>query len=121
MRNLRALLLLEAATFVVAASIHAGRLLDGYRHDEAGIAETVIAIALLAGLALTWSPPPWARRAAAGAQAFASLGVLVGLFTIAIGVGPRTALDIGYHLGILAVLSAGLAAAARAGTRDPRL
>lgn len=109
---LRLFLLFEAATFVVAAAIHFGALLDGYEHDEAGTAESVIAIALLAGLALT-SRSAWARQALIGAQAFAILGVFVGLFTIAIGVGPRTALDIAYHVGILALLFVGLAIALR--------
>jgi hypothetical protein len=51
-------------------------------------------------------------RATIGAQAFAVLGVLVGLFTIAVGVGPRTVPDVAYHLGILAVLVAGLTSSA---------
>ena len=67
---------------------------------EAGTAETVIAVVLVAGLALTWIASPRPRRAAIGAQAFAILGALVGLFTIAVGVGPRTILDVAYHLGI---------------------
>ena len=70
---------------------------------------------LLAGLGLTWSRPPWPRRAAVGAQALAALGVLVGLFTIAVGVGPRTVPDVAYHLGILAVLIGGLGLAVRGG------
>jgi hypothetical protein len=51
-----------------------------------------------------------------GAQAFATLGVLVGLFTTAVGVGPRTAPDVAYHVAILAVLAVGLAIALRDGT-----
>jgi hypothetical protein len=58
-------------------------------------------------------PPPWARRAAIGVQGFAILGVLVGLFVIAVGVGPRTGLDIAYHVAILGVLVVGLATAMR--------
>jgi DNA-binding NarL/FixJ family response regulator len=57
-------------------------------------------------------------RTGVGAQAFAILGVLVGLFTIAVGVGPRTAADIGYHLAILAVLVVGLVIDARRQTPD---
>lgn len=114
-RTIRVLLLFEAATFAAAASIHFGAVLEGYAHRKAGTAETVIAVVLLAGLALTFSGSPWDRRAAIGAQAFAILGVLVGLFTIAVGVGPRTALDIGYHAAILGVLIVGLAAMVRGG------
>jgi hypothetical protein len=116
---LRLLLLLEASTFVAAAVIHLGALLEGYGHREAGTAETVTAAVLLVGLALTWAPSPWPRRAVVGAQAFATLSVLVGLFTIVVGVGPRTAPDIAYHVGILAVLVVGLAIALRDGTPSP--
>ena len=111
MRTVRGILVFAAATFVAAAAVHFGVLLDGYGHVEAGRAEAVIAVVLFAGFALTWAPAPWARRAAIAAQAFAILGVLVGLFTIAVGVGPRTAGDIIYHVAVLAVLGAGLAMA----------
>jgi hypothetical protein len=116
MRKIRAFLLFAAATFVAAAAIHFGALLDGYGHRKAGIAETVIAVVLFAGLILTWARPAQSRESAIAAQAFAIFGVLVGLFTIAVGVGPRTALDIAYHLGILAVLLLGLAIAVRSGS-----
>ena len=59
-------------------------------------------------------------RAVIGAQAFVTVGVLVGLFTIAIGVGPRTARDLSYHAAILAVLGAGLAMAVRDRQRTRR-
>jgi hypothetical protein len=118
--GLRLFLLLEASTFVAAAAIHFGALVEGYHHQRAGTAETVIAIVLLAGLALTWRQPPWPRRAAIGAQAIAALGVLVGLFTIAVGIGPRTIPDLAYHLAILAVLVVGLALALRGDTASPR-
>lgn len=113
MRAIRLLLLLEAATFVGASLIHQGVLVGGYRHQQASVAEAVIAIVLACGLLLTWTPIPWARRAAIGSQAFGIVGVLVGLFTIAIGVGPRSGPDLVYHGGILATLIAGLAIAWR--------
>ena len=105
----RLFLLLEGTTFLVAAAIHAGALVDGHSHQYAAIAETVIAIVLIAALGLAWTPQPWPLRCAAIAQAFAVAGVLVGLLTIAIGVGPRTVPDVAYHVAILAVLAAGLA------------
>jgi hypothetical protein len=111
MRWLRVLLLVEGATFAVAAMIHLGNLVEGYRHQAAATGESVIAVALLGGLSLTWAPAPWQRRTFIASQAFAILGVSIGLATIAIGVGPQTLPDIGYHVSILIVLIAGLAAA----------
>jgi anaerobic glycerol-3-phosphate dehydrogenase len=113
-RILRALLPLEAATFVVAASIHFGALLDGYAHRKAAIAETVIAVALVVGFVISLRRA-WAQPAVVAAQAFALFGVGVGLFTIAVGVGPRTVADVLYHVGIAVVLAAGLVLAVRGG------
>jgi hypothetical protein len=74
----------------------------------------VIAVVLLASLAMTWIRPGAARRLGLAAQAFALLGTLVGVFTIAIGIGPRTMPDVLYHIGIAAVLVFGLVVVARA-------
>ena len=106
----RLFLVFEAATFLAAAVIHAGALGERHRHGEAAIAETVIAIVLIAALALAWTPHPWPARLAVLAQGFALAGTLVGLFTIAIGVGPRTIPDVAYHVAIVFVITAGLAA-----------
>jgi hypothetical protein len=113
-RILRLLLLVEAATFIAAASVHAGVLIRGFEHREARIAETVIAGVLLAGATMTWIRPTLARTAALAAQGFALVGTLIGIFTIAIGIGPRSALDIVYHIAIVAVLAWGLVVAWRA-------
>jgi hypothetical protein len=51
------LLLLEAATFLLAALVHFGIGLTGYEHREASIAESVIAAVLLSGVVLTWVAP----------------------------------------------------------------
>ena len=120
MRALRFLLLLEAATFSLAALIHLGNLVEGYRHQAAATGESVIACVLLGGLAITWAPAPWRRRAFIAAQVFAILGVSVGLATIAIGVGPQTFPDVAYHVTILAVLVAGLTVAIRAAPATER-
>ena len=60
---------------------------------------------------MTWR---WTRGIGFAAQAFALLGTSDGIFTIAIGIGPRTAPDIAYHIVIVPVLVAGLIVAARA-------
>jgi hypothetical protein len=81
---------------------------SGYEHREARNAETVIGVVLVAGAMLTWIRPASARAAGLAAQGFALLGTLVGIFTIVIGVGPRSVLDIIYHVAIVAVLVRGL-------------
>jgi hypothetical protein len=111
---IRTFLLVEAASFIIASLIHSGRLIQGYGHPQARIAEGVIATVLLAALVWTWIRPASLRRTALAAQGFAFLGTLVGVFTIIVGVGPRTAPDIAYHIAILLVLAWGLRVAARA-------
>ena len=49
-QKIRLFLLLEASTFLAAALIHSGIVVDGYEHREAGVAESVIGVVLLAGL-----------------------------------------------------------------------
>ena len=111
--TIRLFLLVEGASFFAAGTIHRGVLITGYAHQQASIAETTIAVVLLIGLGLTWIWPAQTRLIGLVAQAFALLGTLVGVFTIAIGVGPRTAPDIVYHLAVLTVLTWGIAVAAR--------
>jgi hypothetical protein len=99
---------------VTAALVHSGVLMTGYEHREAAIAETVIGGVLLAGLTLSVLRPDPTRGIGLAVQAFALLGTLVGVTMVVIGVGPQTAPDIVYHIGILIVLAFGLAATARA-------
>jgi hypothetical protein len=119
MQRIRVFLLCQAATFIVAALSHFGVLVDGYEHRQAGIAESVIALVLLVGVALSWIRPAWTGEAGIAAQGFALLGTLVGLFTIAIGVGPRTGPDVVYHVGVVALLIWGLAVAIRTRASEP--
>jgi hypothetical protein len=111
---IRVFLLVEAAAFAAAALAHSGILVHGYQHQQARIAESLTALVLLTGFTLSCIRPPWTREAGIATQGFALLGTLVGLFTIAVGVGPQTLPDVAYHLGILAVLVWGLLVAARA-------
>ena len=106
--RVRGFLLLQIVIFLALVSIHFGLLIGGYRHRNAGTTESVIAAVLVAGLLLTWTPPPWRRRAATAAQSLGILGVLAGLFTIALGIGPRTTLDLALNGALLLTLIAGL-------------
>ena len=87
-RTVRGFLLLQIAMFLVLVTIHFGLLIGGYRHPAAATTESVIAVVLVFGLVMTWTPPPWGQRAATAAQSFGALGVLVGLFTFALGLDP---------------------------------
>jgi hypothetical protein len=103
----------ETALFLAAALAHAGLLVSGHEHAKATIAEILIGTVLLLGLAGTVVVPGASRRIALGTQGFALAGTCVGLFTIAIGIGPRTALDLVVHAAMMATLVTGLVAAAR--------
>lgn len=113
-RTIRTLLGVEAASFLLAATVHAGGLISGYEHQEAMIAESVIGAVLLGGLVMTWVRPRSMSSVAAGVQAFALLGTLVGIWTIIVGIGPRTIPDIVYHVAIVLVLIIGIWVAWRA-------
>jgi hypothetical protein len=115
---IRVLLLAEAATFIIAASIHAGLLISGYEHQEARIAESAIAAVLLIGATVAWIRPARTRAAGLWAQGFALFWTLVGIVTIVVGIGPRTPVDIAYHIAMVAVLVWGLLLARR--TRVPQ-
>jgi hypothetical protein len=112
--KLRDLLLVEAAAFALAASVHSGVLLSGYAHRRAAIAESVLTAALLLGWLVGFARPKRARGAALAAQGLALLGTLVGLLMVFLGPGPQTGPDLVYHFVMVAVLAAGLVAMIRA-------
>ena len=122
-QRIRAFLLVEVVAFAGAGLVHLGLLVHGYQHRQARVAESVITLVLLVGLVLSWLRPTWTREAGLVAQGFALLGTLVGSFTIIVGVGPRTAPDVVYHIAIMAVLVWGLLVAMRSpanSTSQPR-
>ncbi len=92
-RMIRYFLLFEAAAFVAASLIHAGAFVSGYEHSKTRTAESVIALALFAAAPWTWIRPQSARSAGLLGQGFALFATLVGVFTIAVGVGPRAVPD----------------------------
>ena len=115
-RTIRLFMLVEAASFTAASLVHSGVWITSYEHAQASLAEGVIAAVLFAGLGFSLVRQDWTRPVGLAAQGFALLGTLVGLFTIAIGVGPRTVPDLAYHALIVVVLVWGLIVAARAGS-----
>jgi hypothetical protein len=114
MRRTISFVSLEAALFIAASFVHFGILASGYEHTKAGTAEAVIGVVLLLGLLLSLLRPARHRVIGMGVQGFALFGTLVGVFTIAIGVGPRTVPDILYHIGIMPLLAWGFIVVSRA-------
>ena len=114
-QTVRAFLLIEAVAFVIAGAIHSGIFVAIDTHYQAATAESIIGIVLLISFGLTWLWPAQTRLIGLLAQAFAAFGTMVGLFTIAVGVGPRSVGDIAFHLAILAVLGWGIVVTARSG------
>lgn len=96
-RTLRTMLVVAASVFGLASATHAGVLVQGWEHGKAATAEAVIAAVVLVGLLSTWLRPASTRSIALGVEGFALLGTMVGIFTMAIGVGPRTGFDIALH------------------------
>src|SRR5882757_4655481 len=113
-QTIRLFMFAEAIAFSLAALTHFGVLIDGYQHHKAGTAESVIALVLLLSLVLSWIRPASVRAVGLAGQGFALLGTLVGIFTIAIGVGPRTVPDVVFHICIVVVLVYGLVVSVRA-------
>jgi hypothetical protein len=95
------------------ATLPFGVLMHGYEHRWAGKAESVIGAVLLLGFLLTWMSSTWTRGIGIAVQGFALLGTGVGIYTIAIGVGPRTVPDIVFHVAIVIALITGLIVALR--------
>lgn len=112
-RIIKLFLAFEAVAFLAAAVVHSGALIGGFEHRKACIAESVIGAVLLAGLAASLFRPRATRVIGLCVQAFALLGTLIGLFTIAIGVGPRTVPDLVFHAGIVVALVTGLGVVVR--------
>jgi hypothetical protein len=113
MRAIQIFFLFECVAFIAAALTHFGILIVGYQHQKAGLAEGVIGSVLLAGLMLIWIRPASTRITALAVQSFALFGTLIGIFTIAVGVGPRTVPDIVFHAFLVVLLLSGLVTAMR--------
>jgi hypothetical protein len=112
-RVIRAFLVVEAATFILAALVHGSILTYSDPHEAAATVEGVIAMALVIGLVLTWTHLTSAATIGILAQGFGLFGTLVGVLTIIAGVGPQSVLDLAYSIAISGVLLVGVVVASR--------
>lgn len=111
-RTLRWIMGTAAASLLVAAALHAGIVIPGPFNDAA-VYETAVAVVLLVGLGLTFLGPAWARWGGVAATVLALAGASIGLYMAIRGLAPNTALDIVYHVGLIALLLVGVAVAWR--------
>lgn len=99
------LMLFEAATLALIASLHLTEGLGGgrkpFRPAAAGIAEAIIGVVLVCGAAALLRGSRQARTIALAATAFAILGFVVGLTFTVRGGGT---VDIAYHATLLPLL-----------------
>lgn len=109
---------IEALAFAGAALVHYGVLLPGSAHLRAAIAESVVALVLAGALVLSRAHAGCPRKLGIIAQGFALLGTCVGLFTIAVGVGPQTRGDLIFHAAIIVLLACGLTLTWKMGRED---
>jgi hypothetical protein len=105
---IRALLVFEATTFLVAASVHLGATLPlgvgEPRILPAAIVEGLAGVFCAGGALAVIMRKPWAWYAALAANLFALFGVTLGILALAIGYGPSTSLNGAYHRVMLGVL-----------------
>ena len=101
----------NAAVFVFGALQHAGVSI-GPLHEPviipASIVEILCALALGWGAAAVLRRSPKAWRAALIGNVIAILGVAIGMVSLAVGAGPRTASNDVYHRIMLALATASL-------------
>ena len=108
---LKTLMLANAAVFVFGALQHAGVSI-GPLHEPvivpASIVEIICALALVWGAVAVLRQSPKAWRAALLGNLVAILGVAIGMVSMAVGAGPRTASNDLYHRIMLVLAAASL-------------
>ena len=105
---IRLFLILETLLFLAASSLHFGLLAKGYEHSKARVAELVIGLVLLTGFIFTFLQPENQIQIGRMVQGFALFGTCIGIFTILVGVGPRSVPDYMLHACMVALLVWGL-------------
>jgi hypothetical protein len=98
-------------TFFIGAALHAGITLAGFDEPTivpATIVESLCGAALAFSSYAVFSNKAWWRTATMASHGLALFGVLVGVFALAVGAGPRTELNSVYHVAMICLLCAGL-------------
>lgn len=120
----RVLLVVNAVTFLLAALAHTGtRIPLGFvvlaepRIVPATIVEGLSGLLFALSAYALFARKTWALKAAVAAHAFATAGVLLGMYAIAAGWGPRTGTNDIYHRVMLLLLAGGMALLSKPATK----
>ncbi len=113
---MRVLAVFEAAIFLLAALQHLGlsislgfTLLAEPRIIAAALVEGSSGLLFVVSAYALFSGRGWARAAALAAHVYALAGVLLGIFSLALGFGPRSLTNDIYHMVMLLLIMPGLA------------
>lgn len=109
MQRIRLFLIFEGAVFFTAAIFHSGLLSSAYQNLPSAIVEVLLTAAMAGAFGISLTRPRQTRLASISVHVGALLLTLVGIIIIAMGIGPRTAPDVIYHMIMLLVLARGLA------------
>jgi hypothetical protein len=113
LRALRLVMLVQAASLLVAAALHAGLVMAG-PFDQAAVYEASLGVLLLLALGLSFVVSSQsAGLAALAAQALTLAGASLGVYLALLGVAPDSTLDIVYHVALIGLLIVGLVLAWR--------
>ena len=115
------LMVVETITFLLAALSHLGiPFPPGFSEPRiipAAIVEGLCGVFLAVGTYGVFVRKTWAWGVALAAHIFAVAGVLLGITTLALGLGPSTETNTIYHRVILAVLAIALVGLSTPGAR----
>lgn len=106
-RSLGAFTLVEGAVFLLAALAHAGVQVLPFvepRIADAAIVEGLCGVLFVGSAVSVFARAAWAWLTLVVAHAFALLGVVVGIWAIAAGLGPHSAFNDGFHRVMVVVL-----------------
>jgi len=107
MTRLRVILFVEAASLVVASTLHSG-ILTNEPSDQAFVFEGSIAVILAIGLGVTFAGAGPARLGGLVTQAIAFAGASIGFVLALRGAAPNTIADVVYHVVLLGLIAVGL-------------
>jgi hypothetical protein len=106
-------LLVEVLLFAFAALAHGGVIMQGHENTRAAAMEPALAVILGGGVIMSFVSPAQTRVVALITQGLALVGVVAGIFMVAMGLEPRTLANLVVLAIMLITVTLGLIVAKR--------